>query len=257
MYWFGKFFGAISGYLMGGPFGLLAGLFLGHVFDKGVANQQSTRRSHAQEAFFRAAFQVLGHVAKADGRVSEVEIQSADRLMQQLGIIGEQRKAAIRYFNEGKLPSFNLQGTLHHLLQACYYRQDLLRIFAEIQFQATMVDGGAPSQAQQHIIQLIFQTLGFSPPEFTYDYGPYYSNQRQRYQSQQRPEPLAAAYQTLGVTQPASQQEVKSAYRKLMSQHHPDKLIAKGLPPEMVKLATEKTQQIRAAYEQIIESGVH
>ena len=49
----------------------------------------------------------------------------------------------------------------------------------------------------------------------------------------------------------ASDEEVKKAYRKLMSQNHPDKLMAKGLPQDMLKVATEKTQQIQKAYEQI------
>ena len=62
---------------------------------------------------------------------------------------------------------------------------------------------------------------------------------------------LKAAYQVLGVAETASDAEVKKAYRRLMNQHHPDKLVAKGLPEEMMKLATEKTQEIKNAYEQI------
>ena len=67
---------------------------------------------------------------------------------------------------------------------------------------------------------------------------------------------VAEAYTLLGVEKSAEQSEVKRAYRKLMSQHHPDKLVAKGLPPEMIKIATEKTQAIRAAYELVKESRV-
>ena len=65
---------------------------------------------------------------------------------------------------------------------------------------------------------------------------------------------LDAAYEILGVSKAATDADVKKAYRRLMSQHHPDKLIAKGLPDEMVKLATEKTQKIKAAYEEIRNS---
>ena len=60
---------------------------------------------------------------------------------------------------------------------------------------------------------------------------------------------LEDAYAILEVSPQASDREVKKAYRLLMSRHHPDKLVAKGLPEEMMKIATEKTQEIRAAYE--------
>ena len=58
----------------------------------------------------------------------------------------------------------------------------------------------------------------------------------------------------MNVDEKASNSEVKTAYRRLMNQHHPDKLQAKGLPKEMMKLAQEKTQEIRAAYERIREA---
>jgi DnaJ like chaperone protein len=62
---------------------------------------------------------------------------------------------------------------------------------------------------------------------------------------------VSQAYDVLGIDRTASDAEVKKAYRRLMNQHHPDKLIAKGLPEEMIRIATEKTQQIKQAYEQI------
>lgn len=62
---------------------------------------------------------------------------------------------------------------------------------------------------------------------------------------------LADAYNVLGVDESASAQEVKRAYRKLMSEHHPDKLAAKGLPPEMMELAKQKAQELQAAYDLI------
>jgi DnaJ like chaperone protein len=68
----------------------------------------------------------------------------------------------------------------------------------------------------------------------------------------QRPT-LESAYETLGLKSTTSDAEIKRAYRRLMSQHHPDKLVAKGLPEEMMKMATEKTHQIRTAYETIQE----
>ena len=65
---------------------------------------------------------------------------------------------------------------------------------------------------------------------------------------------LKEAYEILGIESSASTAELKKAYRRLMSQHHPDKLVAKGLPEEMMKMAKEKTQEIQGAYEVIKKS---
>ena len=62
---------------------------------------------------------------------------------------------------------------------------------------------------------------------------------------------LADAYTALGTTESASDRDVKQAYRRLMSQYHPDKLIAEGMPEDMVKMATERTQEVQNAWEQV------
>jgi len=72
------------------------------------------------------------------------------------------------------------------------------------------------------------------------------------YQQQSSEEALKEAYAVLGVTSAASDGEVKKAYRRQMNEHHPDKLVSKGMPEEMVKMATEKTQEIKAAYELVV-----
>ncbi len=52
----------------------------------------------------------------------------------------------------------------------------------------------------------------------------------------------------------ATNAEVKRSYRRLMSQNHPDKLVARGLPESMLEVAKQKTQAIQAAFERIRES---
>jgi DnaJ like chaperone protein len=70
-----------------------------------------------------------------------------------------------------------------------------------------------------------------------------------------RRQSLQRAYEILGLSAQSTEEEIKRAYRNLMSRYHPDKLVSKGLPEEMIKFATEKTQEIKAAYDFIKTNG--
>lgn len=262
MRFWGKLIGAICGFLLAGPFGLILGFLIGHLFDRGLHFQwqhwtQHGHTAQAQQAFFNATFLVMGLISKADGRVSEAEIQAARSVMNRMGLNEMQRHRAIELFAEGKKPDFNLGQTLNDLMQACQGNKVLLRLFLELQGQTAMAEG-ALSQPKQRILQAISKHLGFAPLNFVFfdDYfnaQPNYQQEyrRQTYQPPNKQTQLQDAYKVLGISATASIAEVKKAYRRLMSQHHPDKLISKGLPEEMIKLATEKTQAIQAAYEKI------
>lgn len=257
----GKFAGMVLGFMLGGVPGLIMGLFLGHLFDQSpmsrhfrdqfFGDKASTR---VQEVFFNSTFTIMGYVAKSDGRVSEQEIQMARRVMTQMGLSEALKYEAIRLFNVGKQPHFNVKAAMTQLKQACWYRPNLLRLFLEMQIQMANAEG-EPSAHKRAVLQDICRQLGV--PQFNF------SRFEQRYRAEQNYQRythdprgssrthLTNAYHILGIESSASDAEVKRAYRKRMSQHHPDKLIAKGLPPEMIKVATQKTQQIKDAYEQI------
>lgn len=254
----GKIIGAFFGALMAGPFGILLGLLVGNIFDKGFMSQGFTaqRNQHRiQFAYFKTTFQVMGHVAKSDGRVSEDEIRHARSIMQRMNLNQQQTMQAIGFFNEGKQVGFNLEEALTDLIQSCHNQRILLQMFVEIQFQAAEADGVA-SPVKQKILETICSHLGFSPM---------FANFRQRFhqraggqsrgQRRQSYRPSRSSleddYALLNVKRDVSDAELKRAYRKLMSQNHPDKLISQGLPEEMIKLANEKTQKISAAYDRI------
>ena len=105
MSWTGKFFGAALGAMFGGPVGALIGGVIGHQFDRGVSDSvRAVPPPSVQHAFFEATFRVMGHIAKADGRVSETEIRAARAVMHHMRLSPEQVQEAIRLFNDGKRP---------------------------------------------------------------------------------------------------------------------------------------------------------
>lgn len=265
----GKLIGGFFGFLLAGPLGLILGVFIGHLFDKGFTRNQSwtffssVNPTAAQQAFFDSTFLIMGHIAKLDGRVSEAEIQAARSIMQRLSLTEAMKQKAINLFNQGKQPTFDLEKTLQQLVQTCHHNQVLLRLFVEIQMQTALAEQPI-SHEKQRVLQKICQHLGFSPPNFSFFEHIFnfehafrqQSSQQQNYYQYQSPRAhyqlnLQDAYNILGVSEGSTPAEIKKAYRKLMSQHHPDKLLAKGLPEEMIKIATEKTQNIKAAYERI------
>lgn len=134
-------------------------------------------------------------------------------------------------------------------------------MFIEIQFQSAYADGVLTHYKQQ-LLQYICQQLGFAAVEFQQLYQRFenmraYSKRSRSYSYTPRSsstQSLQAAYQTLGVAASVSDVDLKKAYRRLMSQNHPDKLVAKGLPESMIKIATRKTQEIKGAYDKIKES---
>ena len=202
-----------------------------------------------QAAFFTATFAVMGHIAKADGRVSEHEIQAARSLMQQMRLNDAQKKAAIDLFQKGKEADFPLDEVLQQFRNECHRRTTLLRMFLEIQIQAAMADGRM-DPAESQVLHHVGNTLGFDAPQIEQLIN-FVTSAAGGHAPGQPVQPIAAAYTVLGIPQSASDAEVKKAYRRLTNQHHPDKLVAKGMPEEMVKLANEKTQEIRRAWERI------
>lgn len=255
--------------MLAGPFGLFLGVIIGHIFDRALLRQRgsfgASGQAEAQQAFFKATFLVMGYIAKADGRVSEAEIQAARVAMDRMSLSEAMRQRAMELFTQGKQPDFNLEQTLSQLLQACHRNKILLHMFLELQMQAARADGVLSPQ-KQRVVQMISQRLGFAPLNFAFFedlFGFTTSQQQHGYQQgyqqygggyREPPRhqlPLRDAYTLLGVAETATDADVKRAYRRLMSQHHPDKLVSKGLPEEMIKLATEKTQNIKAAYERI------
>ncbi len=259
MSWWTTLLGGTFGYLIGGPIGALIGASLGSSFGGGTRRFDTRpppgygsrpppgyRRERVQMAFFAATFGVMGHVAKADGRVTADEIRLANRVMDELGLDPEQRRAAKALFQQGRSAGFPLDDVLDQLRSECLRGSNIRRMFLEIQFQAAWADGGV-HRDERRLLRHIAARLGLSDADFI----DLERLMAARIQGRTAGPSLDDAYATLGVASAAPDDEVKRAYRRLMSRHHPDKLAAKGLPDEMMRAATERTQQIKAAWDTV------
>ncbi|QKJ85797.1 Co-chaperone protein DjlA [Paramixta manurensis] len=266
-YW-GKVIGLVLGLLSGtGFWGIALGLLFGHLIDKARASQgqgyfanQHTR----QTLFFRTTFQVMGHLTKSKGRVTEADIQIASAFMERMQLHGQARTAAQQAFREGKQGDYPLRNKLRELRSACFGRFDLIRMFLEIQIQAAFADGSLHPNERQ-VLYVIAEELGISRTQFDqflrmmeggqqfggagYGYGG--GSSQGGFRQAQRGPTLDDACNVLGVKRSDDNATIKRAYRKLMSEHHPDKLVAKGLPPEMMEMAKQKAQEIQSAYDLI------
>ncbi|MBH0078201.1 co-chaperone DjlA [Pseudoalteromonas sp. NZS11] len=286
----GKILGFCFGFMFGKIFGAILGLYLGHLFDKSLKNNFDKAGGfsslfsgddvHERQAlFFSSCFAVMGHIAKSNGRVSEVHIKAANLFMDEMGLKGEERREAQHAFQSGKESDFSLKETVHDFKERFAKRNDLIQLFLEIQIQMAFSDGILAEQEKQLLAEVSKQ-LGISKTHFAFVLKRYqaefnFREQQQRFNQQQQNQGQSSSYREgsghhvppnnnmnraqalalLGLSSDATQRDIKVAYRKLMSQHHPDKLVSQGLPKHMMELAVKKSQDIQAAYEYLKKSA--
>ena len=248
----GKLIGGIIGLLKGGLAGAIFGVFLGHMVDRFLAGLSGANRT--RDAFFGAMFSTLGHINKADGYVTKAEIAAAEELMRRLQLTEAERQQAIRFFQQGKEQGFDLDATLREFARYSMLRQELRIMFIELLLEAALADGTL-SQAEQVILVHACDVLNIPANVFSAMLRARQGGQRSSqgsYQQVPRQGPsLQQSYAALGLKEDASAQEVKRAYRKLVSQYHPDKLVSQGLPEEMMEMSKNRVREINAAYDKI------
>jgi DnaJ like chaperone protein len=243
MQWTGKLIGVALGAFLG-PIGMAVGAAIGHQYDVNV-QRQGTRGPGEQ--FYLSTFRVMGHVAKADGRVTEREIEAARSVMQALRLDPAQMRLAIALFTEGKDAAFDLNRELLALRAACHSQPAILRVFMEIQLRFALW-GSDLSAATRGRVTNVASGLGIRVETLNRIEAALRGDARGSAVS--TPEVrIAAAYRTLEVDASVGDAELVKSYRRLMSRHHPDKLKANGLPDSMLEHAKQRTQAIREAYE--------
>src|SRR5688572_11253547 len=267
MGWTGKLVGALLGYVLTRrPMGVLIGMILGHFYDQFVARGGRFPRADlatVRATFFRASFTIMGHVAKSDGRVSAQDIAAARRIFRQFNLNDADTRAAMEFYTRGKRADFDADAMLAELAAACRGREAVLRMFIEIQMRAALMADGLTGSTRETLMR-VASALGIGAMEFAHleallRFQAYAGADGPAGGARPGPAPggksaLAEAYEILGVKPDASDAEVKRAWRRQMSENHPDKLVARGLPEAMLEVAKQKTQAIQAAWERIREA---
>lgn len=252
-----------------GGWGLFLGFILGPILYDVFNRIAPVKQNIDQTLYLEITFEVLGHLSKAKGKVTQNDILVATRFMDSLHLQGEARRLAQESFNHGKAKDYPLRARLKELYQQYQYQRNVLNAFCEHLIQAALLDGQLHPQEEQilfsvadelHIsrarmsmyIQMIMASYYFQQQGQGSGQYQYYSEQNeQRYSSGQTT--LHEAYRVLGVSSTADITTIKRSYRKLMNAHHPDKLISKGLPKEMLEAAKKRAQEIQLAYDAIKE----
>lgn len=260
----GKIIGGLIGWASFQWIGAAVGIFIGHYFDRGrsqLAGRLSPeQRASVERAFFNTVFPLLGSIAKADGRVSEDEVSGTEQLMAKMGLSPEARQEAIRLFKQGAQPDFSPAECTQAFNQVGGAYADVKQVLLVYLITLAYADNHL-HEAEERLLAEIAAQLGYSGFAFNHLMGMvkaqsyFYRNgdQQGAYSSDYSAgrDELSLAYEALGVEEGISDADLKRAYRKLMSENHPDKLSGRGVPEEMVRLATEKSQEIQTAYDLI------
>jgi DnaJ like chaperone protein len=240
---------ALIGLIVGGVRGLLIGAAIGYAAGWVLRNVLGKQLVLVQAQFLESTFAVMGAVCKADGAVSRDEIQVAESMFARLNLSSEQRQSAMAAFTRGKAPGFDLDAEVGKFARASRGHRPILLMFMQIQCAAVAADGNIHPAEHQMLVR-VARGLGLSEADVA---------QLEALLRTGAPGPspqtkLADAYAALGISSSASDAEIKQAYRRLMSQNHPDKLAGKGLPESMREMAEERSREISTAYALIKEA---
>jgi len=251
-----KFVGAILGFYFG-FFGAIAGYFLGSVIDRsiayGVGGVNPLSHAHREAIFLGAVFVLMGKIAKADGRVSEEEIAHVEQMFKKLGMSDVSKQKAVALFKKGAATDYDIKPTLHEFMSVCGHTASLRQMLLVYLIVMALADGHL-DPAEVTLLKEIALHLGYNQDAFQQILAMVTNQTHFAGGQTSSASSLEDAYKALGVTKGNSDQEIKRAYRKLMSQYHPDKLMGQGVPEDMIAVATAQAQEVQIAYDIIKKS---
>jgi DnaJ like chaperone protein len=248
MSWFGKLTLGSLGLIFGGPLGAVAGAALGHILiDKSsdLVNQtirigqdpQFKPAERTQATYFISLFSILGKLSKIDGVVTEDEIAVAQDFINNLPIAENEKHFAKQVFNEAKDSRYTIEDFAIQLYQAAGTQPTLLLSFLDLLFKIAAADGKL-HPAEERALNNVKNIFKISDIQFENIKSVYFRD-------------IDKYYRILNCTPESSNQEIKSSYKKLVKDFHPDKIVSKGLPEEFIDFASNRFREIQESYEKI------
>ena len=235
----GGIIGGMIGFTLLGPIGALVGSVMCSRMTRQAKSRRNPNNLDHQVAFFTALFACLAKIAKADGRVSEEEVSKIESFISnKFNFSDEERNFAINIFQKAKSDRISFDAYAKQLYQLLGSSPNSLLVFYELLFELAMADGEM-HENEEKLLRKIPNIFRFDSSVYEDLYNKYVGK-------------ISDAYEILGVTKDMTLDEVKKIYRVKRKEFHPDALISKGLPEELIEKAKEKFIEIQAAFE-IIE----
>jgi len=231
----GKILGGVGGFAIGGPLGAIIGAVAGHAVDR--MRDASTQNSDATKSVaFTIGVVVLGaKMAKADGRVTPDEVEAFKQVFQ---VPPHEVKNVARVFDQARKDSAGFEPYAGQIAGMFRGNESVLE---ELLYCLTFIaraDGKLTDQESVYL-KAVSDIFGLDQAAFERITAITYNADQ------------ANPYQVLGVDKSISDKDLKSAYRKLVRENHPDRLVAQGMPEEFIEIANRKLASINVAYDAI------
>ena len=229
--------GGMIGFTIGGPIGGIVGAIIGSKLgDKEQVRPSINQKNQA--AFFTALFACFAKIAKADGQVTREEVDKVDHFIKErFKFPPDQRAFAIQVFNHAKDDNSSFRDYASQLSSLLSNNQSALVMFYELLFELSMADGHL-DPTEEAILSEAIPIFGLEPNLFNLNKRKFGAD-------------ISDAYAVLGVTKDMSFKEIKTAYQRKRKEFHPDTLLSKGLPEELLEKAKDKFIEIQSAFEEI------
>ena len=234
------------------------GLILGHQFDRGFAGRftrfgpdvSAARLQQLPQAYLKALFETIGHLAKSDGRVTEDEIRAARSLMHRLGLGPSEIRKAIDWFESGKRPTYPLIATIRNLRADSARRADLRTLFMRLLLEVSLAKPSL-KQAERAVIWTICKELDIGRVELAQLEAMLRAQRgfRRSAAGVADSKKVSDAYAALGVDSSCTNDEIKKAYRRLMNRNHPDKLASTNPDAAVLAEAERRTREVKGAFD--------